>query len=86
MFRRDTAKPEPNGAISHYTQWMGGPTLAAVIDCPWDIEGEPKVTANVTGEADTFFSIPAVIQVMGCRVRGWIGRDENGPVFHHTYY
>jgi hypothetical protein len=40
-----------------------------------------------TGEADTFFSVPAVTKIGRKRVRGYITGDDNGNlVFRHTYY
>lgn len=49
-----------NGAEPWYAEWMGGPTLALVRQCPtpWG----PR-TVYVRNEADTFFSIPAACEV-----------------------
>jgi hypothetical protein len=49
--------------------------------------GDMRRTVYVTGEPDTYFSIPAVCSVAGCRVRGYLTGDDNGNyVFRHCYY
>jgi len=79
-YRADSAgEPYPNGAVPWFTEWMGGPTLALFRDCPTPFG--PR-TVYVTGEADTYFSLPAACQFRGRAVRGWVGFDENGPEFY----
>lgn len=76
-----------NGAIPWHADWIGGPSLALVKQCPvnWQTDGA-TVTAYVTGEADTWFSIPAVCRYLGRRVKGYITTDDFGYVFHQVYY
>jgi hypothetical protein len=62
-FRADIAgDKQPNGAIPYYTKWMGGLSLALVRHCPISntVIGISPRTVYVRGEADTFFSQPAV--------------------------
>lgn len=81
MYRLDREGPrEPNGSRPVYADWMGGPSLAAVRDCPAP-DGKAR-TARVTGEPDSFFSVPAVMTRGRVRFAGWIGHDESGYVFH----
>lgn len=80
-------EPDPNGAIPCYSEWMAGRTLAVVRKCPvnWN-SGGSTVTAYITGEADTYFSIPAICRYMGKRVRGYITNSDDGLIFHQVYY
>ena len=65
--RRDACM---NGSIPWYSKWMGGPSLAKIENCPFDnIEGWPPATVHIQGEPDTFFSIPAAVEVRVCGVR-----------------
>jgi hypothetical protein len=77
----------PDGAIV-WTSWLGGQSLAKVESCRLiDLAGDMRRTVVVTGEADTYFSIPAECRIGGAHVRGWIGSDDDGNlIFHHTYY
>ncbi len=87
-YRADTSKVQSDGAIVWRSEWLGGPSLARINNCRWEsMEGFPRVTAYITGEADTWFSIPAVARYCGCRVRGYVTGDGNGNlVFRHCYY
>lgn len=89
-YRADTAERHKDGSVAHYARWMGGPTLAKIDNCRLDnLAGDMRRTVYVTGEADTFFSIPAVCKLGGCRVRGYItgsGDDDGSYVFRHCYY
>jgi len=69
----------PNGSIELITQWMGGPTLAGVKNCP--TEFGPRMV-YITGEPDTFFSIPASCKYKGKTYKGFVTSDETGLVFH----
>ena len=73
--RRDFA----NGAIG----WApGGPfdclgPYAKVENCP--VHGtELRRTCYATGYADTYFSVPAVCQVKGRRITGYLTGDREG--------
>lgn len=73
--------PDKNGAIPWYTRWMGGPTLALIKNCPTPYG--PR-TVYITGEADTFFSIPAVCTYKGKVIRGWVGMEDEAYQFHEN--
>lgn len=79
--------PDPNGAVPCYAEWIGGPTLSVVRKCPvgWN-SGGATVTAYITGDADTWSSIPAVCRYLGKRVRGYVTSNDDGLVFHQVYY
>jgi hypothetical protein len=78
----EIGKTDDNGAIPCYARWMGGPTLALVRNCPTPFG--PR-TVYVSGEPDTYFSIPAVCKVRGMRITGYITSDDKGYVFRaHT--
>jgi len=73
--------PNPDGSVSWFSHWIGGPSLAKIENCRTNLAGDPRVTAFVQGEADTYFSIPAICSYRGCRVRGYVTHDDNGPLF-----
>lgn len=87
-YRADRSEPQSNGSLLWYADWMGGPTLSKIENCHWEsLAGDTLVTAFVTGEPDTYFSIPAYCNYLGCKVRGYItGNDEGHLVFRHTYF
>jgi hypothetical protein len=62
--------------------------LAKIVDCRLaDLAGDMRRTVYITGDPDTYFSIPAVCKIMGCRVKGYVTGDDDGNlVFHHVYY
>jgi len=74
--------PDANGAVAHYARWMGGPTLAKVTACPVARTLMPPRTVYVTGEADTFYSLPAACSWRGRTVKGWLGSDDGAWLFH----
>ena len=80
-YRADKCETQPDGAIKWYAEWMGGPTLARINSCR--IAGtELRRAVYITGEADTYFAIPAATRVKGKYVRGYVtGEDEN--LFFH---
>jgi len=79
------SKQQPDGAIV-WRAWQG--TLACITDCRIEsLVGDMRRKVYATGEADTFFSVPAVTKIGRKRVRGYITGDDNGNlVFRHTYY
>ena len=93
-YRADVSKPQPDGAVIWSAQWQFGPSLAKIANCRLaHMAGNMRRTVYITGEADTWFSIPAVCKIAGCRVRGYVtgddetGDDETGDlVFRHVYY
>lgn len=88
VYRADKSERQADGAVNWYSQWVGGPTLAKIDNCLLEsLEGDMRRTVYVTGEPDTWFSIPAVCKLMGCRVRGYVTRTADGlNVFRHVYY
>jgi hypothetical protein len=87
-YRADKASVQPDGAMVWHTLWMGGPTLAKIKYCRLaNLAGEPRRSVYITGEPDTFFSIPAVTRYMGKRLKGYVTGDDDGNlVFRHCYY
>lgn len=88
-YRADKAyPPQTDGAVCWYSDWMGGPSLAKIVNCRLiKLEGEPRATVYITGEPDTYFSIPAVCSYRGCRMRGYVTAADDGcSVFHHCYF
>ncbi len=86
-YRADKQTTQADGAIVWHTEWMGGPTLAKVENCLLaDLEGNMRRTVYITGEADTYFSIPAVCKLARKRIRGYLTSEDNNLVFRHCYY
>lgn len=87
-YRADRATKQGDGATLWHAEWMGGPSLAKIDNCQLaNMSGDMRRTVYITGEADTYFSIPAVCKLAGCRVRGYVTSDDNDNlVFRHCYY
>lgn len=87
-YRADESKTQADGAIVWSANWMGGPSLAKIVNCRLaNMAGDMRRTVYITGEPDTWFSIPAVCKLAGCRVRGYVtGDDDHNLVFRHGYY
>jgi hypothetical protein len=85
-YRADVSRVQNDGAIVWSADWIGGRSLAKIENCRMNISGEPRVTAYATDDADTWFSIPAVCSYKGCRVRGYITRDDGELIFCVVYY
>jgi hypothetical protein len=87
-YRADVWEKQNDGAIVWSTKWLGGPTLAKIENCRWEsLIGDVRRTVYITGEADTYFSIPAVCSYAGKRIRGYVtGDGEGNSVFRHCYY
>lgn len=81
LYRLDReGEAKPDGAIPVYTEWMGGPSLAAIRNCP--VAGfTGRRTARITSEPDTYFSQPAFITVKGKRLTGYITGTDTGYEF-----
>ncbi len=79
-YRCDYSETNAAGQIIHYTKWMGGPSLAKVegAKCP---DGKDR-TAFITGDACTFFSIPAYVHNHSRRVKGYLTCDDGVYRFH----
>jgi hypothetical protein len=78
-YRADTARINNDGSISHYAEWLGGPTLAKISQC--QCEDGTRRTVYVTGEHDSAFSQPACVSVKSRRVIGFISYRDGNPVF-----
>ena len=87
-YRADESRTQSDGAVVWYTRWMGGPTLAKITNCRLvTIAGDMRRTVYITGEPDTFFSVPAATRLCGCYVKGYVTVDDDGNhVFRHCYY
>ncbi len=86
-YRADTSQPQGDGAILWFANWLGGPSLAKIENCRLNLSGgDWRHTVYITGEADSFFSQPAVCKIRGCRVKGYVTSDDNGLLFYHVYY
>ena len=85
-YRADRKETNADGSVSWYAEWMGGPSLSKIENCRTNLVGDPRVTAFIQGEADTFFSIPAKCSYRGCRIKGYVTSDDDGLMFRHVYY
>jgi hypothetical protein len=87
-YRADFSKAQPDGATLWFAKWMGGQSLAKIENCRLEnLVGDMRATVYITGDADTYFSIPAVCSLKSCRVKGYVTCDDDGNhVFHHVYY
>ena len=72
-YRVDRIETNEHGQQIGYTDWIGGPTVAKVeAGCP---DGRTR-WAYVTGEPDTWFSLPAYVNHGRRKVRGWLGTTD----------
>jgi len=79
-----------NGSRAVFSNWMGGPSLAGVRNCP--VNNAPEAygpdlrrTVYATGMADTFFSIPAACKIKGKTCRGFLSfENDRGYYFVPT--
>jgi hypothetical protein len=87
LYRCDRAKAQDDGALIWYADWMGGPSISKIANCRLvNIAGDMRRTVVITGEADTYFSVPAECRIMGCHVRGYVTSDDGNLVFRQVYY
>jgi len=77
-YREDKRVTNAHGQIEAYTLWIGGPTLSSVT---LDHDGK-RIKVAVTGEADTFFSLPAQHRMHRKTVRGWLGHEDGKWQWH----
>jgi len=87
-YRADKYKVQSDNAVLYYSDWQFGPTLAKIYNCHLEgLQGDMRRTVYITGEADTWFSIPAICKIAGCRVKGYVTNGDSGNlVFRHCYY
>jgi hypothetical protein len=80
---------QSNGAIPYYTNWIGGPSLALIKNCPIKNTvidtGVSARTVYVRGEPDTFFSQPAACKYKGKTIHGYITGDDNNELEFRCY-
>jgi hypothetical protein len=69
-FRVDIEEENEYGQFIGSARWMGGPTVARIRNCRCK-DGSIR-TAYVTGEPDTFFSLPARVNVGKRSVKGFL--------------
>lgn len=80
--RYETNEHDPLQQLG-YADWMGGPTLSNVRGAIVAGTAERR-SARVTGEADTWFSVPAQVKLKGRTIKGWLG-SEDGIYYFHPY-
>lgn len=87
-YRADICQNQKDGAKVWLAEWLGGPSMAKIENCRLEnLVGNMRRTVYITGEADSYFSMPAVCKVAGRRIRGYVtGDDEGNIVFRHCYY
>jgi hypothetical protein len=78
---------DPNGTQVWVCDWMGGPTVSKLEQCPTPFG--PR-TVYVTGEPETFFTLPAACKFKGRGVRGYLTCEDgswrfNLPVNSYWY-
>lgn len=79
-YRADRSETQDDNSICWFADWMGGPTLSKINNCR--IDGtDARLTVYITGEADSWFSIPASTRKRGKYVRGYITSDDLGYIF-----
>lgn len=80
-------RTQEDGAKVWVSNWMGGPSLAKIENCTMDnLAGDMRRTVYITGEADTWWTIPAVCKIAGCRVKGYVTTKDGNLVFSHVYF
>jgi hypothetical protein len=79
-FRVDTEETNEHGQTIGRTNWMGGPSLARVKGAVCK-DGHRR-TAYITGEPETYFSIPARVNSGKRSVKGWLSCDDGLWTFH----
>lgn len=80
-YRADEAHVQVDGSVAWYARWMGGPSLAKVTKCRVTNADIPPRTVYITGEADTWFSLPAACRYKGRTIRGYVSWEDGALVF-----
>jgi len=82
-YRADKATKQSDGAVLWHAHWLGGPTLAKIQNCR--IHGTAlRRAVYITGEPNTWFSIPAATRVKGQHVAGYVTTDNDGCYLFHA--
>lgn len=84
-YRADVSETQSDGAVVWFAEWMAGRTMARINNCRLNLAGDMRATVYITGEPDTYFSIPAVCRIFGCRVKGYVTSEDGLLIFHHCY-
>lgn len=72
-YRADESRQEKGDVVAWYARWMGGLTLAKLVNCPTP---HGRRTVYITGEPDTYFTIPATCRVQGRTVKGYVTCED----------
>ncbi len=80
-YRMDKFAEQLDGSINAYASWIGGPSLSAILKCRIHLS-DKRLSVYISGEPDTYFSIPAYTRCKGKYVKGYITSDEMGNIFH----
>lgn len=76
---KDTGTQSPNGSVMYHTPapWF---SISKIKNCP--VSGTTlRRTATITGQPDTFFSIPARIKYKEKNISGFVSCDDEGCYF-----
>ena len=76
-YRADKSTQQADGATLWHANWIGGPTLAKIQHCRL-ADTTLRRAVYVTGEPDTWFSIPAATRVKGRYIAGYVTTDDDG--------
>lgn len=75
---------QKDGAIPWFANWVGGPSLSLIRNCRISsLSGEnisPR-TVYVSGEPDSYFTLPARIQFKSKMVKGYVAWVDDGYIF-----
>jgi hypothetical protein len=83
-YRADKAVKEADGSVVWFSEpWH---VMAKIDNCRVCLAGDPRGAVYITGEPDTWFSIPAVMSYLGKRMKGYVTSDDDGLIFHAVYY
>jgi hypothetical protein len=74
-FRVDREETNDHGQVIGFTEWMGGPSLARIKNTVCE-DGSLR-TAYILSEPDTFFSIPARVNVGQRSVTGFVTVEDD---------
>lgn len=86
-FRADfAAEPFSNGGVPWFTRSFAGQTLAKISNCIIHGGWITPRTVYVTGQPDTWFSIPAACVYRRRIIRGYITADEDSGGYHFRVF
>jgi len=79
-YRVDVEQENEHGQFIGSARWMGGPTVARIRNCRCD--DNVNRTAYVTGEPDTFFTLPARVNIGKQSLKGYLTVKDGLWEFH----